>query len=264
MSLVSFLEFFTEIPYLMTIIWVVIVVVVAVVLERFMTRYFRRFTKRRKLPPHVGNGMVLVSRLLILLGAVMALFRVAGLPTELLITFSALGGTAIGFASTRTLGNFVAGFYVLLTQPFRVRDYVRIGVTEGIVEEISLNYTKITTPSNTTVLISNQRVLDQEIVNYRQKGSRPPLYCYSFELGFTHVLPIAELEKTFDKVIEQYAEKLPRKSEYAMTKITSFARNYMFYLYIESPRDVFTLQPAFVRDITKAWDEAVARHAGKS
>ena len=262
--MVSFLEFFTEIPYLTTIIWVAIVVVVAVVLERFMTRYLRRFTKRRKLPPHVGNGMILVSRLLILLGAVMALFRVAGLPTELLITFSALGGTAIGFASTRTLGNFVAGFYVLLTQPFRVRDYVRIGVTEGIVEEISLNYTKITTPSNTTVLISNQRVLDQEIVNYRQKGSRPPLYCYSFELGFNHVLPITELEKTFDKVIEQYAEKLPRKSEYAMTKMTSLARNYMFYLYIESPRDVFTLQPAFVRDITKAWDEAVARHAGKS
>jgi len=262
--LVSFLDLFTEIPYLMPIIWVAIVVVVAVVLERFMTRYLRRFTKRRKLPPHVGNGMVLVSRLLILLGAVMALFRVAGLPAEWFVAFSALGGTAIGFASTRTLGNFVAGFYVLLTQPFRVRDYVRIGVTEGIVEEISLNYTKITTPMNTTVLISNQRVLDQEIVNYRQKGSRPPLYCYSFELGFSHALPIIQLERTFDKVIAQYAEKLPRKPEYAMTRITSLARNYMFYLYIESPRDIFTLQPAFVRDITEAWDEAVAKYTGKS
>lgn len=262
--MVSFHEFFTEIPYLMAIIGVVVIVIVAVILERFMTRYLRRFTKRRKLPPHVGNGMVLVSRLVILLGAVMALFRVAGLPAEWFVAFSALGGTAIGFASTRTLGNFVAGFYVLLTQPFRVRDYVRIGDTEGIVEEISLNYTRITTPSNTTVLITNQRVLDQEIVNYRQKGSHPPLYCYSFELGFSHALPITQLEKTFDKVIEQYTEKLPRKPEYAMTKITSLARNYIFYLYIESPRDIFTLQPAFVRDITKAWDEAVAKYTGKS
>ena len=264
MSVVSLQEFFTEIPYLMVIIGVAVIVIVAVVLERFVTRYLRRFTKRRKLPPHVGNGMVLVSRLIILLGSVMALFRVAGLPAEWFVAFSALGGTAIGFASTRTLGNFVAGFYVLLTQPFQVRDYVRIGVTEGIVEEITLNYTKITTPMNTTVLISNQRVLDQEIVNYRQKGSRPPLYCYSFELGFSHTLPIAQLEKTFDKVIEQYAEKLPRKPEYAMTKITSFARNYMFYLYIESPRDVFTLQPAFVKDITRAWDEEVSRYSTKS
>ncbi len=262
--MISFHKFFTETPYLMTIIGAAIIVVVAVILERFITRYLRRFTKRRKLPPHVGNGMVLVSRLLILLGAVMALFRVAGLPAEWFVAFSALGGTAIGFASTRTLGNFVAGFYVLLTQPFRVRDYVRIGATEGVIEEISLNYTRITTPSNTTVLISNQRVLDQEIVNYRQKDSRPPLYCYSFELGFSHTLPITQLEKTFDKVIEQYAEKLPRKPEYAMTKITSLARNYIFYLYIESPRDVFTLQPAFVRDITEAWDEAVAKYTRKS
>jgi small-conductance mechanosensitive channel len=257
--MVSFLEFFTEIPYLKVIVGVAVIVVVAVILERFMTRYFRRFTKRRKLPPHVGNGMVLVSRLLILLGVVIALFRVAGLPAEWFVAFSALGGTAIGFASTRTLGNFVAGFYVLLTQPFRVRDYVRIGVTEGIVEEISLNYTKIRTPSNTTVLISNQRVLDQEIVNYRQKGSRPPLYCYSFELGFSHALPIIQLEKTFDKVIEQYAEKLARKPEYAMTKISHVARIYMFYLYVESPRDVFTLQPVFVRNITKACDEAITK-----
>jgi len=259
MRVVSFQEFFTEIPYLMIVIGVAITVIVAVILERFITRYLRRFTKRRKLPPHVGNGMVLVSRFLILLGAVMALFRVAGLPAEWFVAFSALGGTAIGFASTRTLGNFVAGFYVLLTQPFRVRDNVRIGVTEGIVEEISLNYTKITTPMNTTVLISNQRVLDQEIVNYRQKGSRPPLYCYSFELGFSHTLSTTQLEKTFDKVIKQYAEKLPRKPEYAMTKINHFARNYIFYLYIESPRDIFTLQPLFVRDITKAWDEAITK-----
>lgn len=257
--MVSFLNPFTEIPYLVVIIGVAVIVIVAVILERFVTRYLRHFTKRRKLPPHVGNGMVLVSRLLILLGAVMALFRVAGLPAEWFVAFSALGGTAIGFASTRTLGNFIAGFYVLLTQPFRVRDYIRIGVTEGIVEEISLNYTKITTPMNTTILISNQRVLDQEIVNYRHKGSRPPLYCYSFELGFSHALPTTRLEKMFDKVIEQYVERLLRKPEYAMMKINHVARNYMFYLYTESPRDIFTLQPEFVKDITKTWEKVVTK-----
>lgn len=252
-----------ELPDLMTIIELLIIVVIAVISERLTTRYLKRFAKRRKLPPNVGNGLVLIFRILILLGAVVAIFTVGGLPTELLVTFSALGGAAVGFASTRTIGNFIAGFYVLAVRPFRVRDYVRIGSVEGIVEEITLNYTKILTASNTTVLISNQRVLDQDIVNFRYKGARKHLYCYDFELTFSHKLSAEQLEKIFDEVIEGYAEKLMKKPEYSITKITHIAKHYVFYLYVESPKDIFTLQPAFIRDITTARDEAVVQRSAK-
>jgi len=246
-------------PYLITLIYVVLTIAVAVVVEHLITRYLRGFSRRRELPPDVENGLVLTFRLLVLLGATIAIFRVGGIPTELLVAYSALGGAAVGFASTRTIGNFIAGFYVLVVRPFRVKDYVRIGSIEGIVEEVTLNYTKILTPVNTTVLISNQRVLDQDITNYRLSGSAPLLYCYSFELNFGHTLPTDQLEKMFDEVIEQYAERLPRKPEYAMARLTSFARHYMFYLYVESSRDIFTLQPAFIKDITEAWDKATSK-----
>lgn len=248
-----------EVPDLVTITELLIIVAVAVILERLTTRYTKRFTKRRKLPPDLRNGLVLVFRILILLGALVAIFTVGGLPTELLVTFSALGGAAVGFASTRTVGNFIAGFYVLAVRPFRVRDYVRIGTVEGIVEEITLNYTKILTASNTTVLVSNQRVLDQDIVNFRYRGSRKLLYCYDFELTFGHTLSAEQLEKIFDEVIEGYTEKLVKKLEYSLTKITSLAKHYVFYLYVENPKDIFTLQPAFTRDITTARDKAVSR-----
>lgn len=246
-------------PDLVTIIELLVIAVVAVILERLTARYLKRFAKRRKLPPNIGNGLVLIFRILILLGVVVAIFTVGGLPTELLVTFSALGGAAVGFASTRTVGNFIAGFYVLAVRPFRVGDYVRIGSAEGIVEEITLNYTKILTSSNTTVLISNQRVLDQDVVNFRYKGLRKPLYCYDFELTFSHNLSTKQLEKIFDKVIEGYAEKLIKKPEYGITKITHMAKHYVFYLYVESPKDLFSLQPAFIRDITTAQDKAIAQ-----
>ncbi len=252
-----------EIPDLVTIIELLIVVVVAVLLERLTTRYLKRFAKQRKMPPNVGNGLVLVFRILILLGALVAGFTVGGLPTELLVTFSALGGAAVGFASTRTIGNFIAGLYVLAVRPFRVQDYVRIGTVEGIVEEITLNYTTVLTASNTTVLISNQRVLDQDIVNFRCKGARKRLYCYDFELTFSHTLSAEQLEKIFDEVRGEYAKRLTKKPEYQMTKTTSFAKHYVFYVYVENPKDIFTLQPAFVRDITAAQDKAIAERSAK-
>ncbi|MDH5770472.1 MAG: mechanosensitive ion channel family protein [Candidatus Bathyarchaeota archaeon] len=252
-------DLFSNIPHLITLIQVAVVVVVAIVLERVLTRYVRRFVKGRELPPDVGNGLGLVFRLFILVGALIALLAIGGVPPELLVSLSALGGAAVGFASSRTIGNFISGLFVLILRPFRVHDYVRIGNVEGIVEEITINYTKIRTPSNTTVLISNQRTLDQDIINYRCEESRPPLYCYGIELTFDYSIPINKLEKTFDDVIQKYTEKLPRKPWYAMSKITSFARHYMFYLYVESPEDIFNLPSVFVKDLTETWEKAKAK-----
>lgn len=236
-----------------------VLVAVAIILERLIARYLKRVSKGKEWPPHVTNGLVLIFRLLILLGAVATIMRIGGIPPDWLVAYSALGGAAIGFASQRTIGNFIAGLFVFINRPFRVNDYVRIDNVEGIVEEITFNFTKIRTPSNTTVLISNQRILDQDITNYRCEESGQPQYCYGIELTFDHSIPTDKLEKIFDGVIEEYKEKLPRKPWYVLVRITNVARHYMFYLYVESPEDVFTLQPLFVRDITEAWEKAKAK-----
>lgn len=250
-----FLDLFAEYPYLITVIWVVVIAVVAVVVERFITRWLRKFIERTKMSAEVGNGLILTGRLIILVGAVVALLHVGGVPSDILVSFSALGGAAVGFASTRTIGNFIAGLFLLITRPFRVGDYVRINGIEGIVQEITLNYAKILTSSNTLVSISTQRILDRDVTNYRFRGEESNLFCYGFELTFTHSLPTEKLEALLDSVIERYAEKLPRKPEYQSTKLTSFARHYMFYIYVEDPRDIFVLQPQIVREITQAWDK---------
>jgi small conductance mechanosensitive channel len=249
-----FLDIFAENPYLITIIWVIIVAAAATAVERLVTGRLKKFVKQTEMPPEVGNGLILTGRLVILVGAVVTLLYVGGVPADILVSFSALGGAAVGFASTRTIGNFIAGLFLLVTRPFRVGDYVRIDGIEGIVQEITLNYAKILTPSNTMVSISTQRILDRDLTNYRLIGEKSNLFCYGFELTFDHRLPTEKLEQILDSVIEHYAEKLPRKPEYQPTKLTSFARHYMFYFYVEDPKDIFTLQPQLLKEITQAWD----------
>ena len=68
-----------EIPYpYSTILEIAITIIVAAISERVVTRYLKRFSKRRELPPEVGNGLVLIVRFLIIVGAVITLFRVGG------------------------------------------------------------------------------------------------------------------------------------------------------------------------------------------
>ncbi|MEM2995711.1 MAG: mechanosensitive ion channel [Candidatus Bathyarchaeia archaeon] len=250
---------------LSTIILIIIVGAVALILERVITRYLRRFAKRTHLAPHVANSLVLTSRILILVGAVIALFRVGGLPSEWIIAFSALGGTAVGFASTKTIGNFMAGLFLFVARPFRVGDYVRIGTVEGIVQEITINYTKILTIGNNVVSISNIQIMDRDITNYAyESDERIPLYCYTFEVGFDHTVSAEKISEIFNEVFERYAQMLPKKPSYMLVRSGAFERVYIVYLYVEHPQDIFVLRPQIAEEIFKRWDVERAMAKGKA
>ena len=237
------------------IVTVVVIAVVALVMERLFTRYLSRFAKRAKLEPSAANNLVLTFRILILIGAVLAISRVGGLQPEWIISFSAIGGAALGFASTKTLGNFIAGLFLLAARPFRVGDYVRIGTVEGIVQEITINYTKVLTISKNMVSISNLQILDRDIINFAHQGGKDlSLYCYTFEVGFDHRVPTQKIAEIFTEVFEGHLHTLPKKPEYMLVRSAAFDRVYVIYLYVEHPEDIFTLRPQIAEEVFKRWD----------
>lgn len=81
--------------------------------------------------------------------------------------FAAILGTAIGFASTQSIGNFIAGIYLIISRPFRVGDYVMLPAMsiEGIVIEITINYTVVKQANQTTAKVTNKSILDTRIIN---------------------------------------------------------------------------------------------------
>ncbi|HDI12114.1 MAG TPA: mechanosensitive ion channel family protein [Candidatus Bathyarchaeota archaeon] len=258
MDFQDILDAIAEIPYLLMVIYLIIIAAAAIIVERILTRQIKRFTRGKDLPPEVTNGLLLIARLIVLLGAVSAAFSVGGIPADWVVSVSAVAGAAIGFASTRTIGNLLAGLYVMISRPFRVQDYVQIGGTEGIVKEITINYTKILTPGGQIVSFSNQKILDQVITNFRVEGERRKLYCYAFEVVFDHSLPLAKLDEVFNAVINEYSKELPKQIEYKLIKLTRLERTYRIHLYVKRPEDIFTYYPRVLDEITRLWEKAKA------
>jgi small-conductance mechanosensitive channel len=241
-------------------LWLVAIAAVAVGLERIVTRYLSKFARHAHLEPNVANSLILTFRLLILLGAVSLMIRVGGLPTDLLVAFSALGGAAVGFASTKTIGNFIAGLYLLAARPFRVGDYVRIGTVEGIVEEMAINYTKILTIGNNVVSISNLQIMDRDITNYAYKSDEhEDLCCYTFEVAFDHSVSTTVIAEIFNEVFERVGHTLPKKPSFMLFRSGGFERAYMVYVYVEHPWDIFVLRPQIAEQVFKRWDEERTR-----
>jgi small-conductance mechanosensitive channel len=239
---------------LSAIIGIIIIVAVAIALERLFTRYLSKLAKRVKLEPSTANNLVLTFRILILISAVLSIGQVGGLQPEWVLSISAIGGAALGFASTKTIGNFIAGLFLLAARPFKVGDYVRIGTVEGIVQEITINYTKVLTIGNNRVSISNLQILDRDITNFYKSEGQLDLYCYTFEIGFDHSVSTEKIAQIFAEVFERHMYMLPKKPSYMLTRSGAFERVYMVYLYVEHPEDIFVLRPQIAEEVFKRWD----------
>ena len=239
---------------------IISVAVVAFIFERVVTRYLRRFARHAHLSLSASNNIILVFRILILFGSAAFMTRAGGLATEWFLAFSALGGAALGFASSQTIGNFVAGLFLLAARPFKVGDYIRVGTVEGIVQEITINYTRILTIGSNVVSIINLQVLQRDITSFQDESQGSDgLCCYTFEIGFDHSVSTDKIAAIFDKVFELHMQTLPKKPRYMLLRSGSFERVYMVYLYVKDPREVFVLRPQIAEEVFRRWDAERAK-----
>jgi small conductance mechanosensitive channel len=154
-------------PFWQRLVIVGVVMLVTVVVARLIDRRIAR----RQLPPEAMTRYRVVRRsvttAIIFVGLLSALLVIPQIRAVAggLLASSAVLGIVVGFASQRTLGNFVAGLLIAFTQPLRLGDEVVIENTEGVVEEIGLIYTFVRTDNEDRLVIPNEKLASDTIRN---------------------------------------------------------------------------------------------------
>ena len=238
-----------------------VIVVVTFVVDRLIRRALSRYGKRLDLEPHAVNIFKLIARIIVFAAGLVAILGLFGASTDWFLGISALTGAAIGFASTQTVGNFLAGLYLMVSRPFMVRDYVKIGDVEGEVREITINYTKIYTPTYNITEIPNRKVLDSIILNY---SGRKDIIDYSFKMGFPHLENRTNkqmiedcIKPTIKKFYEKHKDALPKKPEASMLNMDRLGREVSIRMFVPEGKinEFYDLQPELMRDIVHCWDK---------
>jgi small-conductance mechanosensitive channel len=150
----------------LTIFFAVIIVIIKVVLDRFWSRRIRG-----KIPSQIANILSIFSTIFavaVFLVLSTTIWRVES--SWLLGVLGLSVGTIIGFASSDTIGNAIAGFIILFSRPFVIEDRIKIGEYMGDVEKITLIFTTLITPNLEEVNSPNRQILNSEIVNYGTTG----------------------------------------------------------------------------------------------
>lgn len=93
-----------------------------------------------------------------------------GIETTSFVAILGAAGLAIGFALQGTLGNLAGGVMLMVFKPFKVGDLIEAQGHLGVVDEIQIFTTHLTSPQNKKVIIPNGAISNGDIVNYTILG----------------------------------------------------------------------------------------------
>ena len=138
----------------------------------FSIRLIAKAMTRQKIDPtlirYINNTVAAILNIVL----VVAILGFFGVETTSFAALLAAAGVAIGMAWSGLLGNFAAGVFIIILQPFKVGDFVVAGGVMGTVEEVGLFVTSINTLDNIRNIIGNGKILGDVIQNFSTNAFR--------------------------------------------------------------------------------------------
>ncbi|MCU0686050.1 MAG: mechanosensitive ion channel [Polyangiaceae bacterium] len=149
-----------------------VVLVLAFVASRLGSRAVLRAPALQKIPEGSRYAFARIAQQLILLVGVLVAVQTAGVSLTGLLAASAAIFVGIGLGLQRVTSDFVSGIVLLVEQPVRKGDFVRIGDTFGRVEDIKGRRTLVLTRTGATLLVPNSEIINGQVLNVSLLDSR--------------------------------------------------------------------------------------------
>ncbi len=153
-------------------VWVVVVVVLRMFLKAAYDKYERRLAEtdptvaaRRRTT--FGFLLRVVVAIVVVIGtwSVLSIFPATQQVASAFLASSAVLAVIAGLALTTPLGNLGSGVLLAFTQPVRLGDRITVQDFSGIVDEISLSYTALTTDEGRRIFVPNTTMVSTILVN---------------------------------------------------------------------------------------------------
>jgi len=190
------------VQYGLSIFTAILVLVIGSVLARWMSRGLKlRLETVDRFDQTLTPILAQIVRYIILGFTFVLVLAEFGVQTTSIIAVLGAAGLAIGLALQGTLQNVSAGMMLLFLRPFQVGDYVETGGGSGIVDEIGLFVTRMSTPQGIFVSMPNSQIWSNSITNYSMLPRRRldlPIgisYDYDINRAITVFLELAESDK---------------------------------------------------------------------
>jgi len=135
--------------------------------------HFEEIGHGRKM--NIAHFMPLIKRTLavfVIIFGVLMVVKSLGVDVGAVLAGLGIGGLAFAFAAQDTIANLFGSFVVVMDQPFKVGEAVKIGAQTGTVEDIGLRSTRLRLLDRSLVVMPNKMVASEAVINLSRFTSR--------------------------------------------------------------------------------------------
>ena len=157
------IDFFVN--YSFQVIGAIIIFIIGLIVARWVGRLTLRICERNQVDITLSTFISSTVRLLVI--AMVAVICLGKFGISVAPFIAAIGAVSlsIGLALQGVFSNYGAGFTIILTRPFVVGNTIRCNDISGVVEEIRLAYTLLSTEDGELITIPNKHIVGEVLVN---------------------------------------------------------------------------------------------------
>ena len=140
--------------------------------SKLIVKALRKMMVRKNSDPGLISFVSSLANIALKIMIIISVMGMVGIQMTSFIAVLGAAGIAIGMALQGTLSNFASGVMILIFKPYKVDDYIEAQGVAGIVKEIQIFNTIITTVDNKTIIVPNSALATNLLTNYSKQDKR--------------------------------------------------------------------------------------------
>ena len=164
-------------------VYALLVLIIGLWIIKKITNSIRKLMVKRDIDASLVPFLTSMINGLLKVLLIITAMSMLGIEMTSFIAILGAAGLAVGLALSGTLQNFAGGVMILVFKPFRVDDFIEAQGYTGVVKEIQIFITILTTPDNKTVIIPNGGLANGALFNYSAQETRRVDWTFGIAYG---------------------------------------------------------------------------------
>ena len=186
--------------YGMQLIGALVILAIGFPVANYLSRLIQKAMDVRTVDKSLNIFMKQVVSMVLKILVAISAAAVAGVETTSFVALLGAAGFAVGLAFQGSLSNFAGGILLLILRPYKVGDFIDSSGARGVVEEIGIVYTTLSTPDNKVITVPNGALANSTITNYSNKDLRR----VDLVIGTAYDVPVKKAVETIESVIKDH------------------------------------------------------------
>jgi len=207
------------------------ILIVGLFISGKLAGLLRLVLEKRGVDPTVAGFMRNIAYGLCVAFVWISVLSQVGIQTASIVAILGAAGLAVGFALQGSLSHFASGVMLIIFRPIKAGDFVDVAGCSGVVKEITLFSTVLTSPDNKVITIPNTSIVSGAIVNYSTMSERR----VDLTVGVAYDADLAATKAVLQAIVDAEGRILADKDvTIAVAELADSSVNFVVRVWVES------------------------------